>query len=127
MSSYPEDLKYTESHEWVRQDGDLFVVGISDFAQNQLGDIVYVELPDTGENIKKGEAIGELESSKAVSEINMPFSGEIIDINEELDDAPELINSNPFDSWIVKFMADNPEDFNTLLNSTEIKKIAEAE
>ncbi len=127
MSNYPVDLKYAKSHEWIKKEGDLFVIGISDFAQNQLGDIVYVDFPEVGDSIEEGEALGELESSKAVSEISMPFSGVVTEINEELEDSPELINSDPYGSWVVKIKANNQDDYNSLLNSVDAEKMAEDE
>ncbi|MBN2617079.1 MAG: glycine cleavage system protein GcvH [Spirochaetales bacterium] len=125
MSNFPQDLMYAKTHEWVKKDGDVYIVGISDFAQSQLGDIVYVDLPGVGTKLESGDSFGELESSKAVSEINMPFSGEIIAVNNELTDSPELINSEPYSSWIIKIKADSEDDFNKLLNSDEAKKIIE--
>ncbi|QEN03509.1 glycine cleavage system protein GcvH [Thiospirochaeta perfilievii] len=125
MSSYPDELKYAISHEWIKKEGDIFIVGISDFAQNQLGDIVYVDFPEVGDKIEKDGALGELESSKAVSEINMPFDGEVIEINPLLEDNPELINSDPYNSWIVKIEAENPNDFDDLLSASKAKELAE--
>lgn len=127
MSNFPEELKFAKSHEWIKKDGDIFIVGISDFAQNQLGDIVYVEFPEVGDKIDKNEAVGELESSKAVSELNMPFDGEIIEINLALEDSPELINSDPYGAWIIKIRANSQEDYNSLLTAKEAKSICEGE
>lgn len=126
MLKYPEDLKYTESFEWVKEDGNLFLVGISDFAQDQLGDIVYVDLPEVGSTIESGEILGELESSKAVSEINMPFKAEVIEVNGDLEDSPELINNDPYGTWIVKIKASNRNDFDRLLDNISFRKLAEA-
>ncbi|MGL1891697.1 MAG: glycine cleavage system protein GcvH [Spirochaetaceae bacterium] len=112
-------MKFAKTHEWVKKDGDIFLVGISDFAQKQLGDIVFVDFPEVGDNIDQDDSLGELESSKAVSELNMPFTGEVIELNEELEDSPELINSDPHKTWIVKIRAENPEDFNTLSDKEE--------
>ncbi len=127
MSNYPEELKYTMSHEWVKKEGEFYLIGISDYAQNQLGDIVYVDFPDVEDVIAAGDALGELESSKAVSEFNMPLSGEVIEINEKLEDSPESINSDPYGSWIVKIKADNPEDFDLLLDSKKAEGLFESE
>lgn len=127
MSNFPDKLRYAKSHEWVKKDGDIYSVGISDYAQEQLGDIVYVELPEVGDIIKKDDTLGELESSKAVSEINMPFNGEVIAINEDLDDSPEDINSDPYGTWIVKIKSDNESGYNNLLSAAEAKKELEDE
>lgn len=127
MSNIPVELRYAESFEWIKKDGDVFLVGISDYAQNQLGDIVYVDFPDIGDEIKRGETLGEVESSKAVSEINMPFNGVVLEINEELDDSPELINSDPYESWIVKIKAVDTADYEKLMNSDEFRKMTEGE
>lgn len=125
MSNFPEDLKYAKSHEWVKKEGEFYSVGISDFAQEQLGDIVYVDLPEVGDSVDKGDTLGELESSKAVSDINMPLTGEIIEINNILKDVPELINSDPYAAWIVKIRASNSDDYKELLNSREAKEAVE--
>lgn len=125
MSKFPEDLKYAKTHEWIKKEGDFFLLGISDYAQSQLGDIVYVDFPELDEEIEKGEACGELESSKAVSEINMPFTGKVIEVNEGLEDEPELINSDPYSSWILKIEANNPADFETLMSAEEAKSEVE--
>lgn len=125
MSNFPEDLKYAKTHEWVKKDGGIFLVGISDFAQSELGDIVYVDFPSVGDTISEGDALGELESSKAVSEINMPFDGEILEVNQELEDSPELINKDPYAAWIVKVKANIPEDYESLLTSSKAKELIE--
>ena len=125
MSIFPEELKFAKSHEWIKKEGDVFSLGISDFAQNQLGDIVYIDFPEIGDTIRQNEAVGELESSKAVSELNMPFDGEVIGTNPVLEDNPELLNSDPYGSWIIKIKADNPGDYNELLSAKDAKKITE--
>ncbi|MGJ9423434.1 glycine cleavage system protein GcvH [Aeromicrobium sp. CF3.5] len=99
----PEDLHYSEEHEWVRLDDDIAIVGITDFAQEQLGDIVYVQLPDVGETVAAGSVVGELESTKSVSDVFSPINGEVVARNESLDDAPEVINGDPYgEGWLVK-------------------------
>jgi glycine cleavage system H protein len=99
----PDDLRYTDSHEWARQEGDLVKVGISDYAQDQLGDIVFVELPGVGDTIEKGEEFGTVESVKAVAELYMPVGGEITATNEALENAPELLNQDPYaGGWIIE-------------------------
>lgn len=122
MSNFPDDLKYAKTHEWVKRDGDNFLLGISDYAQSQLGDIVYVDFPDLDDEIDAGDACGELESSKAVSEINMPFNGTVIEINEVLEDEPELINEKPYETWILKIKATNSEDYNNLMSAKEAEE-----
>ena len=98
----PAELKYSKSHEWVRMDGEIAVVGISDFAQDALGDVVFINLPTEGDAVTAGESFGDVESVKAVSDVMSPVSGKIAEINEELDDAPELLNSDPYGAWIIK-------------------------
>jgi glycine cleavage system H protein len=109
--SFPEDVRYAESHEWIKASGDTARIGITDYAQDQLGDIVFVELPDVGESFEKGAEFGTVESVKAVSELYLPVSGEIVAINEALEDAPELINNTPFsDGWMIEVkLADSSE------------------
>ena len=109
--NFPEDVRYAESHEWVKADGDTAKIGITDYAQDQLGDIVFVELPDVGESFEKGAEFGTVESVKAVSELYLPVSGEIVAINGALEDAPELINNTPFsDGWMIEVkLADSSE------------------
>ena len=99
---YPADLKYTKDHEWVRVDGDTGTVGITDFAQQQLGDVVYVDLPEVGTNLTVGQTFGTIESVKAVSELYAPVSGEVIEVNTALKDRPEDVNTKPHDTWMIK-------------------------
>ena len=99
---YPVDLKYSKSHEWVRMDGDVAVIGISDYAQHSLGDLVFVNLPQVDDEAVAGEAFGDVESVKAVSELISPVSGTICEVNEDLADAPENLNSDPYGAWIIK-------------------------
>lgn len=121
MSNFPEELRYTETHEWVKKDGNNFLVGISDFAQKELGDIVYIDFPGIGDSIDGGGVLGELESSKAVSEFNMPFAGHVLEVNKDLEDSPEMINKDPYGSWIVKISADDPDDYDNLMDSLEAR------
>ena len=100
--NYPNELQYAKSHEWVRMDGDIAVIGISDFAQNALGDVVFVNLPMEGDEVAAGETFGDVESVKAVSDLICPVSGTVCAVNEELLDAPELLNQNPYSAWIIK-------------------------
>jgi glycine cleavage system H protein len=113
----PEDVRYTDDHEWAKLDGDVATIGVSDYAQDQLGDIVFVELPETGSSFDKGEEFGTVESVKAVSELYMPLGGEIVEINPELEDAPELVNSDPYSGgWMLKIKVADPAEFNALMD-----------
>jgi len=113
----PEDLKYAEDHEWVNLAGDTAKIGISDYAQDQLGDIVFVELPGVGDNFAKGDEFGTLESVKAVSELYMPVGGEVTAINEALEDAPELVNNDPYgEGWMVEIKVSNASETEALMD-----------
>ena len=123
-----EDIKYTASHEWVRVDGDIGVVGITSYAQHQLGDIVFIELPNIGLVLEKGSNVAEIESVKAVGDLLMPVSGEIIEVNKALEGTPEMVNSSPFDDgWILKIKIKHSDELGTLLSIEEYKKIIESE
>lgn len=124
----PENLYYTSEHEWARIEGDTAIVGITDYAQQSLGDVVYVELPDVGTELKKGVEFGSIESVKAVSDIFSPVSGEVIEVNEEISDHPEYINQSPYDKgWIIKIKMSNPDEVKELMNSTQYKEMVEKE
>jgi len=113
--NFPSDVKYTDDHEWAKVEGDLVCVGISDYAQDQLGEIVFVELPETGDTFGKGDEFGSVESVKAVSEIYLPISGEIVEVNEALEDAPELVNTDCYDKgWLVKIKPDDLSELDSL-------------
>ena len=112
----PEDVRYTDDHEWAKVSGDVVRVGISDYAQDQLGDIVFVELPDVGETFEAGDEFGTLESVKAVSELYIPVGGEVIAVNTELEDTPELLNQDPYSGWIIEVKPDNSEELESLLD-----------
>ena len=113
----PQDLRYTASHEWVRRDGDEMVTGITAFAAEELGDVVYVQLPAVGTRVGKGDAYGEIESVKAVSDLYAPLDGEITGVNAGLDENPALINEEPYEGgWMVRFRPSNPADFDSLLD-----------
>lgn len=115
---FPEELKYTEEHEWVLSEGDLVSIGITDFAQDQLGDVVFVELPEVGDKVEVGKAFGVVESVKAVSDIYAPLEGEIIEVNMELPDAPETINTSPYgDGWLIRIKPADPKDLDGLLDA----------
>lgn len=112
----PEDLYYSEEHEWVRMEGDVLVVGITDFAQDQLGDIVFVDLPDVGDTVQSGSVVGELESTKSVSDIFCPLDGEVVARNESLDGASEVINTDPYgEGWLFKVRPSDDDPTEALL------------
>jgi len=123
----PENCKYTEKHEWVRVDGDNAYVGITDYAQGELGDIVYIEIETEGEKIAKGEIYGTIEAVKTVSDMFMPLSGEILEFNAKLEDDAELINKDPYgDGWMIKITIDNPSDLDALLSPEQYKELISA-
>jgi len=112
------DRKYAASHEWARPEGDLIVVGISDYAQHELGDVVYVDLPDPGEHFGQNEVFGASESVKAVADLNMPAGGEVVEINNALVDHPETVNADPYgEGWMIKIRPDNPADLDELMDA----------
>jgi glycine cleavage system H protein len=116
----PEDVKYTDDHEWVKAEGEVHQIGISDYAQDQLGDIVFVELPEIGETFEKGDEFGTVESVKAVSELYMPISGEVTRINEALADEPERVNNDPYvDGWMLEIKAADPGEMDSLKSKAE--------
>ena len=116
----PEDLKYTKDHEWVKVENDIVTIGINDYAQDQLGEIVFVELPEVGDTFTKDDEFGSVESVKAVSELYIPISGEIAEINEALEDAPELVNESCYDKgWIIKVKPDDMADLDTLIDKAK--------
>lgn len=100
--NFPAELKYTKDHEWMKMEGDVAVIGISDFAQDALGDVVFINLPEMGDTVTAGESFGDVESVKAVSDVNSPVTGVIVAVNEDLADSPENLNSDPYGSWIIK-------------------------
>jgi glycine cleavage system H protein len=114
---FPGDVRYSRDHEWARKDGDVFTVGISDFAQDQMGDVVFVELPETGRTFDKGQEFGTVESVKAVSELFMPVAGEVVEVNAGLEDGPEHINNDPYgEGWMIKVRTASPGDFDELMD-----------
>ncbi|MTI22499.1 glycine cleavage system protein GcvH [Fulvivirga sp. RKSG066] len=120
----PAELKYTEDHEWVKVDGDTVIVGVTDFAQNELGDIVYVEIETEGEEIEKGEVFGTVEAVKTVSDLFMPVSGEVIAVNEELEGSPEIVNEDPYEKgWMIKIKISNQEEIEELLSADQYKEV----
>ena len=128
MSMYPEQLRYTKEHEWVGLEGDIATVGITDHAQEELGDIVYVELPKPGAQVEKGKTLGSVESVKAVSEIYSPVSGEVVEANDKLAEAPEKINQDPHgEAWLVKIRVSAPGDATDLLSAADYESYIAAE
>ena len=114
---YPADLKYTKDHEWVRVDGETGTIGITDFAQQQLGDVVYVDLPEVGTHLSAGQTFGTIESVKAVSELYAPVSGEVVEVNAALKDKPEDVNAKPHDSWMIKVRLANAAETASLMDA----------
>ena len=126
--NFPEDLKYTRDHEWARVKGNRVTVGITDFAQDQLGDVVYLELPDVGDPVKKGESFGVVESTKAVSELFAPLSGKVVEVNDPLGDAPETINEDPYEEgWMIVVELSDSKDLNELMDAAAYEKFIEEE
>lgn len=120
----PEDLKYTKDHEWVKIEGDTATVGITDFAQGELGDIVYVDIESVDETIDRNEVFGSVEAVKTVSDLFMPLSGEVTELNEILEDAPEKVNSDPYgEGWMIKIKISDSSEIENLLNAEEYKEI----
>ena len=115
---YPADLKYTKDHEWIRVTGDTADVGITDYAQQQLGDVVFVELPQVGRVLTQGEVFGTIESVKAVSELFSPVAGEVVAVNDALTSAPEQVNSEPHTAWIIRVKPSQPADLDALLDAS---------
>ncbi|MCH5222534.1 MAG: glycine cleavage system protein GcvH [Muribaculaceae bacterium] len=125
MSKVLDDRKYADSHEWAKLDGDIATIGISDYAQHALGNIVYVDMPEVGDEVTKGEDFGAVESVKAASDLLSPLSGEVVEVNEELSDKPELLNEDANENWIIKVKVSDPSEYDELLNAEEYKKICE--
>lgn len=123
----PDDLSYTEEHEWARPDGRRFTVGITDYAQDALGDVVYVDLPASGTRVERGQPFGEVESTKSVSDLYAPVTGTIVERNETLESQPELVNSDPYgNGWMVVIEADNAEEASELLTAADYDKLIES-
>jgi glycine cleavage system H protein len=120
---YPDDLKYTKDHEWIQINGDLGRVGITDYAQKQLGDVVYLELPEVGKSLKQAEPFGTVESVKAVSELYSPVGGTVVQVNKALQEHPEAINSEPHTSWMVEVKITSPGDLQALLDAAKYREL----
>ena len=121
---YPADRKYTKDHEWIRISGDMAEIGITDFAQQQLGDVVFVDLPEPGKTITAGDSFGSIESVKAVSELYAPMSGEVVEVNGTLKDRPEVINKDPHATWMIKVRLADAVDTGSLLDSSQYQDLA---
>ncbi|MDD5184911.1 MAG: glycine cleavage system protein GcvH [Paludibacter sp.] len=120
----PSNLKYTKEHEWIRQEGDIAYVGITDYAQSELGEIIFIEIETIGEKLAAEEVFGTVEAVKTVSDLYLPVDGEILENNPKLEDAPELVNDDPFgEGWLVKIKISDPTQFNALLSDTEYKTL----
>ena len=128
MASYPSDLKYDKAHEWVRIDGDTAVIGISDFAQDQLGEVVFVDLPEVGSELVAGETFGEIESVKSVSDLFSPLTGSVVERNDTLSDAPETVNEDAYgDGWLVKVKMSDASELDGLMAAAEYEEFIAGE
>ena len=122
--NFPENLKYTKEHEWILVDGDTGTVGITEYAQGELGDVVFVELPAVGKAVKQGDAFGTIEAVKAVSDFYAPVSGSVVEVNQELAQTPEIVNKDPYGKgWMVKIRVGNPAELSSLLNAHAYKEL----
>ncbi len=125
---FPSELMYTTTHEWVRVQNSIATVGLTDYAQHQLGDVVFVDLPDIGKVFEKESNVGEIESVKAVGELIMPLSGEVMEINEQLDGSPELVNISPYDGgWMMKIKISHPNEIDKLMSVEKYKELVKSE
>ena len=123
----PQELKYTKDHEWVREEGDYVVIGVTDFAQKELGDIVYVDVDTEGDTVEKDEVFGSVEAVKTVSDLFMPITGEVVEFNEALEDAPELVNNDPYgDGWMIKVTISDAKELESLLTAEQYKDLVGA-
>lgn len=123
MSKILDDLRYADSHEWVKLEDGIATVGITDYAQHALGNIVYVDMPEVGDEVNAGEEFGAVESVKAASDLISPVSGEVVEINEALDDEPELVNADPYANWIMKVKVSDPSEIDNLLDAAAYAKV----
>lgn len=117
-----ENLKYSKTHEWAKIENDIVTIGISDYAQDQLGDIVFIEIPKVGSSVTANEEFGSIESVKSVSELISPVTGEVIETNESITEAPETINANPYDNWMIKVKISNPSELDDLMSAQDYEK-----
>ncbi len=125
MSKLIEGLKYSETHEWVKVEGDIAVIGVTDFAQSEMGDITYVDMPEVDDEVSKDEEFGALESVKASSDLVCPVSGTVVENNAALEDAPELINQDPYENWIIKVKMSDPSELDALMDAAAYKAMTE--
>lgn len=126
MAMYPEELRYSEQHEWIRLESDSGVVGVTEYAQREMGDIVYVELPEVGRKVKAGEPFGVVESVKSVSDLYAPMTGAVAEVNSKLEDAPELVNQDPYgEGWIIVIDISAPEEVTDLLTAAQYRALVE--
>ena len=126
MSKVLDDRKYADSHEWVKLDGDVATIGISDYAQHAIGNITYIDLPEVDDEVSQGADFGAVESVKAASDLISPVSGVVIEVNEELSDRPELINEDAYENWIIKVKVSDPSELDKLMGAEDYKKLCEA-
>jgi len=127
MSNIPENLRYSKDHEWVEVNGDVASIGITDYAQHALGDVVYIDMPRVGDKLNAHEAFGSVESVKAVSEVFLPVAGEIVEVNDGLNDTPEVVNNDPYSGgWMVKIKMDNPGEADAMLSAVEYEEYLSA-
>jgi glycine cleavage system H protein len=123
----PADLKYTQDHEWIRVEGETAIVGVTDFAQGELGDVVFVEIETEGEELEKGETFGTVEAVKTVSDLFMPVGGKVLEVNEVLADEPELVNKDPYgNGWMIKIQITNTAELDELLSASDYQKMIDA-
>ena len=127
MSKLIEGLKYSETHEWVKVEGDIATIGVTDFAQSEMGDITYVDMPEVDDEVSKDEEFGALESVKASSDLVCPVSGTVVENNAALEDAPELINQDPYENWIIKVKMSEPSELDALMDAAAYEKFCENE
>ena len=128
MANVPEDLHYSKDHEWIRLEGELGAIGITDYAQNSLGDVVYVELPKVGDELESGKPFGSVESVKAVSELFTPVAGQVAEVNESLQDSPEVVNTDPYGAgWMIRLKVADPNAVNGLLTAAEYEDFLKSE
>lgn len=125
MSKVIEGLLYSESHEWVKVEGNIAVIGVSDFAQKEMGEITYVDMPDVDDEVEKGESFGALESVKAASDLYSPVSGTVVEKNDELEDAPEKVNEDAYEAWIIKVEMSDPSELDGLMDAASYKATTE--
>ncbi|MCH5238949.1 MAG: glycine cleavage system protein GcvH [Muribaculaceae bacterium] len=125
MSKVLNDRKYADSHEWVKLEGDVATIGISDYAQHALGNIVYVDMPEEGDEVTQGDDFGAVESVKAASDLISPVSGEVIEANQELEEKPELLNEDPYNNWIIKVKISDPSELDNLMDAEAYNKFTE--